>query len=373
MNYPDMIGENLQGANTYVPYADWALGIPAIVPPNWGNGILIPSSSTVAHTIPKDFHRGYIESRNVSIEKQFKNNLMLQASYVGTLDIHQIMSTDLNAGQVPGAGLAGENLYALYGRTATTPEYAPIGTVNYNALQVRFNRAYAKGYSYGVGYSWSKAIGNSSDVESSPLVNANAYFGKNHGVLSYDRTHIIHVTGTWELPFGAGKEMVNTGFGAMILGGWKLNGIFTGMSGLPFTVTASGTSLNLPGSTQFADQVAPVKILGGHRAGHPYFSTSSFAPVTQVRFGTANPFSVRGPRLMNMDASIFRDIPIFEAVHFQFRAEVFNLTNTPHWWLPGSSVTTPGSFGIITSTDASYLGRAGTDQRLFRLGGKISF
>ena len=76
---------------------------------------------------------------------------------------------------------------------------------------------------------------------------------------------------------------------------------------------------------------------------------------------------------MNMDASIFRDIPIFEAVRFQFRAEVFNLTNTPHWGLPGSSVSTPGSFGIITSTDASYLGRAGTDQRLFRLGGKISF
>jgi hypothetical protein len=74
-----------------------------------------------------------------------------------------------------------------------------------------------------------------------------------------------------------------------------------------------------------------------------------------------------------MAVSIFRDIPIMESVHFQFRAELFNLTNTPHWWLPGSSVSAPGSFGIITSTDAGYLGRADTDPRLFRLGGKISF
>jgi hypothetical protein len=373
VNYPDMIGENLQGANTYTPYENWALGIPAIVPPNWGNGILTPSASTVVHTIPKDFHRGYIESRNLTIEKLFKNNLMLQTSYVGTLDVHQIMSTDVNAGQIPGQGLAGENLYALYGRTATTPEYAPIGTINYNAFQVRFNRTFAKGYSFGAGYSWSKAIGNSSDVESAPLVEATAYFSKNHGVLSYDRTHIVHVTGAWELPFGANKHWMNTGVASKILGGWQTNGIFTGMSGLPFTVTASGTSLNMPGSTQFADQVAPVHILGGHRAGHPYFSSSSFAAVTQVRFGTSNPYSLRGPHLLNLDASIFRDIPIFEQVRFQFRAEVFNLTNTPHWGLPGANVSSPGSFGIITSTDASYLGRSGTDQRLFRLGGKISF
>jgi hypothetical protein len=373
VNYPDMIGENLSGANTYTPYADWALGIPAIVPPDWGDGVLTPSASTVVHTIPKDFHRGYIESRNVSVEKQFDNNLMLQVSYVGTLDIHQIMGTDLNAGQVPGAGIAGENLDMLYGRTATTPEYAPIGTMNYNALQVRFNRSFARGYSYGVGYSWSKAIGNSSDVESNPLVEATAYFGKNHGVLSYDRAQILHVTGMWDLPFGKGKDLVNTGIGEKILGGWKLNGIFTGMSGLPFTITASGTSLNMPGSTQFADQVGPVRILGGHRAGHPYFTASSFAPVTEVRFGNVNPFSMRGPHLLNLDASVFRDIPIERTVHFQFRAEVFNLTNTPHWGLPGANVSSAGSFGIITSTDASYLGRAGTDQRLFRLGGKITF
>ncbi len=373
VNYPDMIGENLQGANTYTSYENWALGIPPIVPPNWGNGILTPSSSTVVHTIPKNFHRGYIQSWNLTLEKQIANNLVLQTSYVRTLDIHQIMETDLNAGQIPGAGLAGENLYALYGRTATTPEYAPIGTMNYNALQARFTRRFAKGYSLGAGYAWSKAIGNSSDVESEPLVLATAYFSKNHAVLSYDRTHIVHVTGAWELPFGAGKQWVNTGFASKVLGGWQTNGIFTGMSGLPFTVTASATSLNLPGSTQFADQIAPVHILGGHRVGHPWFTPASFAPVSQVRFGTVNPYSLRGPDLLNLDASVFRDIPLHERLHFKFTAEVFNLTNTPHWGLPGANVSSPGSFGIITSTDASYLGRSGTDQRLFRLGGKLSF
>jgi Carboxypeptidase regulatory-like domain/TonB dependent receptor len=373
VNYPDMVGQNYQGLNTFMPYENWALGIPPIVPPSLGNGILPVGATTVAHTIPRNFHRGYIQSRNLTIQKEFPNNLMLEASYVGTLDVHQIMQTDLNAGQVLGAGIAGENLYTQWGRTATTPEYAPIGTMNYNALQVRFQRRFAHGYSLGAGYAWSKAIGNSSDIESSPLVEATAYFAKNHGVLSYDRTNILHITGSWELPFGAGKQWANSGFLSVILGGWQTNGIFTAMSGLPFSVTASGTSLNMPGSTQFADQVAPVKYLGGHGPGHPWFSTSSFAAVSQARFGTVNPFSLRGPNLFNLDASIFRDIPIVENVRFQFRAEAFNLSNTPHWGLPGANVSSAGSFGIITGTDASYLGRSGTDQRLFRLSGKISF
>lgn len=372
-NYPNMIAQNYSGANTFTPYENWALGIPSITPPDWGNGILSVPSSVVVHVIPKDFHRGYIETRNLTIQKQFKDSVSLEVGYVGTLVIHQILKTDLNAGQIPGAGIAGEPLYQRFGRTATSPEYVPLGTTNYNALQVRLRRSFAKGYSFGVGYSWSKAIGNTSDVETTPLVIASAYFAKNRGVLSYDRTQILTVMGTWELPFGTGKQWLQQGLASKIVGGWQGNALLTGMTGLPFTVTASGTSLNMPNNTQLADQVKPIKILGGHRVGHPYFDTTAFAAVTDARFGSANTNSMRGPGLLNLDASLFRSMSVNDHIQFQFRAEVFNVSNTPHWGLPGSNVSSASSFGIITTTDASYLGRSGTDQRMFRLGGKLNF
>ena len=42
---------------------------------------------------------------------------------------------------------------------------------------------------------------------------------------------------------------------AAIAGNWSLNAIFAHVSGLPFSVTASGASLNAPGNTQRAGQV----------------------------------------------------------------------------------------------------------------------
>ena len=114
------------------------------------------------------------------------------------------------------------------------------------------------------------------------------------------------------------------------------------------------------------------------------FSTESSTPIYDPSTGNADgsgrtAFSGSKIPTSRFSAVSQKILPLWPELnlpgltHFQFRTELFNLTNTPHWWLPGSSVSAPGSFGIITSTDAGYLGRADTDPRLFRLGGKISF
>jgi hypothetical protein len=73
-------------------------------------------------------------------------------------------------------------------------------------------------------------------------------------------------------------------------------------------------------------------------------------PAGQIRFGTSGRNNIRGPGLFNFDASVSRDFRIVERVKFQVRAEMFGLTNTPHYANPGVDITSPTTFGVITST-----------------------
>ena len=137
------------------------------------------------------------------------------------------------------------------------------------------------------------------------------------------------------------------------------------------------------GSTlQLADRVkSQVKILGGV-GPNPYFDPFAFAPVTQARLGTAGLNTLRGPGSFTTDLSLFRNFQFSERWIMQFRAEAFNLTNTPHFSNPGTNVSnlqlqsdgtvkSLGGYDQITSTTAT--GRDGIDERQFRFGVRISF
>ncbi len=148
-------------------------------------------------------------------------------------------------------------------------------------------------------------------------------------------------------------------------------------------MTAAGTSLNAPGSTQRADQVkSEVNYPRGTGRGQSWFDPLAFAPVTAARFGTAGFNTLRGPGNANLDMGLFREFKFGERVGLQFRAEAFNFTNTPHFANPGSNVSnlqlnadgsirSLGGFSEITSVTS--LGRDGIDEQAFRFGLRISF
>jgi hypothetical protein len=158
-----------------------------------------------------------------------------------------------------------------------------------------------------------------------------------------------------------------------ILSNWQVNGIFSAYTGTPFTVMASTASLNAPGnSTQTADQVKPtVTKLGGVGRDAPYYDPSAFVPVTAVRFGTSGRNILRGPGLVNLDAGLFRNFNLSERWRMQFRAEAFNLTNTPHFSNPSSNVSTAG-FMTITSALATS-GSVEGGERSIRFALRFSF
>jgi hypothetical protein len=144
------------------------------------------------------------------------------------------------------------------------------------------------------------------------------------------------------------------------------------MSGVPFSIFADDTSLNLPGSNQTADQVkATVPKLGGIGRATPYYDPTAFADVTAARFGNSGYNILRGPGLFNWDFGLHREFSLTGSVRLQLRLESFNFTNTPHLAIPDNNVGDGADF--MTITGVQDLGREGIDERQFRLGLRIVF
>jgi len=373
-NYPSSISLSVPQPNALQPAGRLADGIPAITVPDISAGIIPVPLNVSARALPDEPKRGYIHSWNATVQAELGWGFTGQAGYVATRqrDINQIM--DANAGQVIGAGNAGRPLFVKYGRTGATGILSNPGWSDYDSLQVSLARRLANGLQANVAYTWSKAFGICCDTlsDNPPQVQALEYFALNEARLPQDRPHNFQASFVAELPFGRGKPWLNEGgIAAAVFGGWQVNGLLSLYSGAPFTITSSGTSLDLPGSTQFADQVKDdVEILGGIGPGQPWFDTSAFRAVTERRFGTAGVNSMRGPGFANFDMSVFREFGLGGGRAVQFRMEAFNLTNTPHFANPQNSVNA-SNFGIISGTANS--GREGIDERLFRLGLRFRF
>jgi hypothetical protein len=384
-NYPSGIGLTVSPPNSFQPAGRLANGIPPIAVPDISSGIIPVPPTIGARALDQEPKRGYIHSWNITVQRELPWGLTAQAGYVATRQrkINQILN--LNAGQVPGAGNAGRPYFERFGRTANTDLLTNVGWNDYDALQTSLQRRFAQGYQINVSYTWSRAFGICCDnlADNPPRIQARDFFHLNEATLSHDRPHNFQASFVAELPFGQGKPFLNQGVLAAIAGGWRLNGLLSLYSGLPFTVTSAATSLNMPNSEQMADQVAPeVRILGGIGPDKPWFDPLAFRAVTEPRFGTAGINTMRGPGFANFDFSVHRQFNFGPRWNVQLRADVLNLTNTPHFGNPGNNVSnlqlnpdgtirSLGGFATITSTANS--GRDGIDERVIRLGLRLGF
>jgi hypothetical protein len=341
-------------------------GIPPIEAPGLGNGIIPIPANVSAQTVPVDLQRGYIESWNLTVQRELFDGWVGEAGYVGTRQTRQLGYRELNWADING-GNAGRQLFREFGRSASTREVSPIGGSHYNALQTRLERRFFRNYAFTASYTLGKSISSSGlDRSDSTLrIIIPEYYDLNRSVSGLDRRHNLQLTNIYSLPFGKDQKWLNAG-GVLsaIAGNWQTNSIVSIMSGRPFSVTASANSLNAPGNTQRADQVkADVTILGGVGRGQPYFDTTAFAPVTEARFGTAGFNSVYGPGRVNWDFSLFRIFQLTQGSRLEFRAEAFNFTNTPKFGNPAANVNNTG-FGEITSA---------SEERQFQVGLRLKF
>jgi hypothetical protein len=133
-------------------------------------------------------------------------------------------------------------------------------------------------------------------------------------------------------------------------GGWKLTSILTEQSGFPLTLSAAGvgggTRPNLvPGVNP---QIAGKR--SNQQRVQAWFNTAAFVTPPSYTFGTVGRTftGVRGPGISNLDSSLEK-FTKFEGLDTEFRVEMFNVTNTPHFSMPDSA-RQDAAFGTISST-----------------------
>jgi len=157
------------------------------------------------------------------------------------------------------------------------------------------------------------------------------------------------------------------------LGHWSVNLIERATSGFPLFVVdstnPSGVNFSYNGLTVSRPNQVGDPNKGGNEGGSTgcptqvhtiqhWFNPCAFQSALPGELGTGVRAPVYGPRFVNTDFSVIKDIPLSfrEGMGLQFRAEFFNLFNHPQYWMPGISGTgeqdigTLSSFGVISST-----------------------
>ncbi|MBI1983314.1 MAG: TonB-dependent receptor [Acidobacteria bacterium] len=355
------------------------VGIPLITDIDISAGrVLMPNAAETGYPAAnQELRRGYIQTWNFIFEQKLPGDLVTSIGYVGSASIRDFAFRNINAGQVPGAGLDGQPLFTLFGRTASTREYDGRLNSNYHSLQVSLNRRISDGLLLKGAYTYSHAIDMTHYSDWTEVRWPSDFaWGRNRASADHNIPHNFQFAYVYELPFGSGKKWAGSGGAAQaVLGGWQVNGIFSSFQGRPYWLTASASSLNMPDHRQTPDQISDtVEKIGcvGPGDGCTFFDTSAFARVTEARFGTVGRNTMRAPGVVNMDLSLYRTFKLTEKFDLQFRAEAFNLSNTPHFNPPNGNANS-SSFGKVTSTDSGGTNFAGGRSREFRFGLRLGF
>jgi hypothetical protein len=235
-------------------------------------------------------------------------------------------------------------------------------------MALKLTRRLDRGLSILVGYTLSKSEDNGSGIR---VLNGDALFPQNSncfdcewGLSIFDVRHRFVTSVLYELPFGAGKPMAQTGVPAAILGGWQITAIVNKSSGFPRDPAVGVDVPNTGAQTYRPNLVSGQDPNEGPRTIQQWFNTAAFARPDAFTYGNAGRNIVIGPGIFNTDMSLIRNVVFGGGKSLQFRLEAFNVFNHPVWGDPTMAMTSP-LYGTINSTR--------TPMRELQLGVKFAF
>jgi len=138
-----------------------------------------------------------------------------------------------------------------------------------------------------------------------------------------------------------------------LVGDWQTNGILSIRSGQPFTLRANGCQGVWSGgcSPNLVSGKNPNSAPSGGRTPSEWFDISAVTTPTSLTQGDLGLQTNAGPGSHTLDLSLFKDFVFTERIRMQFRAESFNLSNTPQFGFPDNTLG-DANFGKVTSTNA---------------------
>jgi hypothetical protein len=381
-----IVGPVVNGKN--VLFSQLSQGFPA-------NSLIDPNSPTL-FSESQNLPTPYTQQWHLGFEYQLPSQTMLEVSY---------------------AGSHGANLYGMYngnqaqpnvtfcttnGNTPLTCPTAPrrpfpavdglIYTLrandisNYDALQVHLEKRLSHGLQFGASYTYAHALDDASSASLGSLNNGDfryqQYPGLEYGNSDFDVRHRFVIDYAYQLPFGHGKKFGGSASGALnqIIGNWQVAGITTVQTGNWFTITNGGaiTSVSTSDGGGAVENVQRPNVVGNpnSRPCMPgtLFNTCAFATNNIFfTFGDEGRNIVRGPGLQDWDFSIFKLFPVHEQVHFEFRAEFFNIWNHVNPLLGPAGAISQEPVAVEFGTPQFGQAQAARDPRFIQFAMKFYF
>lgn len=386
LNPPNLVNKTI--ASNVAPVLTPATGFPA----GFLNAPTI-NDQTIAQGVLKPFHLRAVnpsisvptvQQWSFGVQRQFTPAWLGEVDYVGTHSDNLDVLRNYNQVEFSGNQVvtnssfpAGVNPYPDFGEV----EYLDhVGYSNYSGLQASLTRDMHNGVSVRAAYTYSHSLDNSpEELESNSGdapngLNNNSWYGNS----DFDVRHRLSASYVYELPFGHGKPMLQSGPAAWALGNWTTSGVYTFYAGHPFQAAWSSESSLLDPygfATSVPDQVANVHYVkkqlcwfydsaNSSCAAYGSGLTSPFTDPGSFTIGNVGRNTLVGPHTTLFDFALYKTFPFTERINAQVRWEVFNLANTPTFGQPSGNASS-GSVGSITSLSA--------DPRVMQFAARFNF
>jgi len=237
------------------------------------------------------------------------------------------------------------------------------GYSNYNALQVDLRQRAWHGLQFDANYTWSHTLGvaTQNNWQGQGALFSLRNMRLSYGPTLFDLRHVVHINGTYDLPFGRGKQFAGNSGGVVnsLIGGWTLGTIFTFQTGAPFLMLGGtntfndygdgGVTLNGVSVSQLQKSIGKYPIPGGTNVAfiNPKYLSSSGGPNLSYISANSTPGTfgqrvwLHGPHNTLDDVSISKHFPITETLHFTLQGEFLNAFNHPTF---GPAATQGGEY-----------------------------
>ena len=281
----------------------------------------------------------YTEQWTGSVQHALPGDTVVTATYLGIKGTHLFRRSYTNL------------LNPLTG-TRPLPQYPSEIDTKYNegmsifhAVQLNVNRRFHNGFFVAGNYMLSHALNDGSVGAGEANAAENVQnFRADYGNSIYDTRHVGNLSAVYDLPFGRGRQFMNSNRGAdLVAGGWSVNTLLTVRSGQPVNVTLSRSASALPDGNnvnQRPDRVPGVSLYLPGKGVRRYLNPQAFAVPAAGRFGNLAPDAVYGPALWQDDSTLEKTFHITERNSLIFRAEAFNLFNRAQYGNPGGALNT---------------------------------
>jgi hypothetical protein len=333
---------------------------------------------------------GYSQQWNFTLQKTFSNTWNLEAAYLGSKNtrlgipdpnINQLPAQYLSQGaslltkvanpyfgQIPtssslgSATIAQQQLLRPYPRFTTVALFRDnVGNSSYDAIAFKLEKRLSHGLTLNGSYTFSKLIDDASSVFSQTIFTG-PVLGST-GAADAGNRHLERDVSSGDIPRVFALGWVYDIPRVWKISGWQIGGLVRIQSGDAVPVTqATNNNSSLGFAVQRPNRNADPNDFDG-RSVAKFFNTAAFTNAAQFTIGTSSRNPVRGPGLQNADIMIGKTFRITERVNLEFRAEAFNVSNTPPLNDPNGSFGS-AAFGSIT---------AAGNPRVFEFVGKLHF